>query len=83
MNTEVSTKSVDYTSKQIATTSNHHEEKSEEETHYPPERSVCVCPLPKSISREELMCYLYQFGPVKRRQFKRKYFLVEYYNRYL
>ncbi|EFN75206.1 speckle targeted PIP5K1A-regulated poly(A) polymerase [Harpegnathos saltator] len=81
MNSEVSTDtSVQHTSKQVATSSNNHDGKSEEGPFYPPERSICVSPLPKSVSRDELVHFLHQFGAVKRERFRRRSFIIEYYN---
>ncbi|XP_077264283.1 uncharacterized protein LOC143898580 isoform X3 [Temnothorax americanus] len=75
-----SAESVQHTNKQIATSSNHqHQDARSEQSsyegnqHYLPGKSVCVAPLPKNVSVEELVNYLRQFGTIKRQQlFKRR-----------
>lgn len=73
---------VKHTNKQIATSSKHQEtrseQKSHEEEHYLPEKSLCVAPLPKTVSPEYLVNFLHQFGTVKRQRFGRNFFWIEY-----
>lgn len=76
---------VKHTNKQIATSSKHQEtrseQKSHEEEHYLPEKSLCVAPLPKTVSPEYLVNFLHQFGTVKRQRFGRNFFWIEYNDR--
>ncbi|XP_025985835.1 poly(A) RNA polymerase, mitochondrial [Solenopsis invicta] len=77
-----SNESVKYKNKQIATSSKSQEtkieQKAHEEEHYLPGKSLCVAPLPKTISLDDLVKFLYQFGTVKRHHTGRNCFWIEY-----
>jgi len=84
---QCSAQSNKYMNNQIATSSNHQEGKSgqnsqEEDPYYLPGKSLCITPLPKTISREELLRFLHQFGSIKRQHFGRNSLWIEYYDRY-
>lgn len=86
MNSKSYVDTVKHTNKQIATSSKHQETRSEqkphrEDQHYLPGKSLCVAPLPKTISPEDLVNFLRQFGPVKRQHFGRNSFWIEYNDR--
>jgi len=58
------------------------EQKShEEDQHYLPGKSLCVTPLPQTVSLEDLVNFFYQFGTVKRQHFGRNIFWIEYNDR--
>ncbi|XP_011690925.1 PREDICTED: speckle targeted PIP5K1A-regulated poly(A) polymerase-like [Wasmannia auropunctata] len=82
MNSKPYIESVKYKNKQIATSSRHQEarseQKSHEDQHYVPERSLCVAPLPRTVSPEDLVNFFHQFGAVKRQHFGRNFFRIEY-----
>lgn len=78
--------SVKHTNEQIPTSSKYQEksrseQKSHEEDHYLPGKSLCVAPLPKTVSRQYLVNFLLQFGTVKRQHFGRNSFWIEYDDR--
>ncbi|XP_029679563.1 speckle targeted PIP5K1A-regulated poly(A) polymerase-like isoform X2 [Formica exsecta] len=52
----------------------------EEDQYYLPGKSLCIAPLPKTITREDLAKFLRQFGPVKRERFGRNSLWIEYYD---
>lgn len=85
MNSKSHVESVKHTNKQIATSSKHQETRSklyeENHQHYLPGKSLCVCPLPKTVSKEELVNFLRQFGTIKRQHFGRNSFWIEYNDR--
>lgn len=87
MTSKSSAEPVNYANNQVATSSNRLEVKSrenkfrEEDQYYLPGRSLCIAPLPKTISREDLERFLRQFGPVKRNRFGRNSLWIEYYDR--
>lgn len=85
MNSKSSTQPVNYANNQVATSSSRLEVKSREhkfrEEDYLPGKSLCIAPLPKTISREDLARFLHQFGPVKRDRFGRNSLWIEYYDR--
>ncbi|KAL6267455.1 hypothetical protein P5V15_000531 [Pogonomyrmex californicus] len=83
MNSKSYAESVKPTKEEIATSSKHQETKSDQtshkvDQHYLSGKSVCVAPLPKTISSEDLVNFLHQFGPVKRQHFGRNSFWIEY-----
>ncbi|GAB1866251.1 U6 snRNA-specific terminal uridylyltransferase 1 [Camponotus japonicus] len=86
MTSKSSAEPVNYANNQVATSSNRLEVKSgenkfrEEDQYYLPGRSLCIAPLPKTISREDLERFLRQFGPVKRDRFGRNSLWIEYYD---
>ncbi|XP_012215601.1 speckle targeted PIP5K1A-regulated poly(A) polymerase-like [Linepithema humile] len=85
LSVECSAQSNKHTNNQVATSSNHQEEKlgqksQEENPHYVPGKSLCISPLPETISREELLKFLYQFGSVKRHHFERNSLWIEYHS---
>lgn len=87
MNSKSSAEPVNYANNQVATSSNLLEVKShkhkfrEEDQYYLPGKSLCIAPLPKTVSREDLARFLRQFGPVKRDRFRRNSLWIEYYDR--
>lgn len=85
MNSKTYVNTVKQTNKQTATSSQHQEARSEqksyEEEHYLPGKSLCVAPLPKTVSPEYLVNFLRQFGTVKRQRFSRNAFWIEYNDR--
>ncbi|XP_070156568.1 speckle targeted PIP5K1A-regulated poly(A) polymerase-like [Polyergus mexicanus] len=85
MNSKSSAKLVNYANNQVATSSNDCEMKSREhkfreDQYYLPGKSLCIAPLPKTITRENLAKFLRQFGPVKRERFGRNSLWIEYYD---
>jgi len=59
-----------------------HEQKSHEEAqHYLPGKSLCVTPLPQTVSLEDLVNFFCQFGTIKRQHFGRNIFWIEYNDR--
>lgn len=86
MNSKSSAEPINYANNQVATSSNHREMKSrehkfrEEDQYYLPGKSLCIAPLPKTITREDLAKFLRQFGPVKRERFGRNSLWIEYYD---
>lgn len=86
MNSKSSAEPVNYANNQVATSSSRLEVKSREhkfreEDQYLPGKSLCIAPLPKTISREDLARFLRQFGPVKRDRFRQNSLWIEYYDR--
>lgn len=85
MNSKSHVESVKHTNNQVATSSKHQETRSEQishgEEHYLAEKSLCVAPLPKTVSLEDLVNFLRQFGTVKRQYLGRNSFWIEYNDR--
>ncbi|KYN31411.1 U6 snRNA-specific terminal uridylyltransferase 1 [Trachymyrmex septentrionalis] len=86
MNSQSYVESFKHKSEQIPTSSKYQvtnsEQKSfEEEQPYLPGRSLCVSPLPKTLSPMELVNFFRRFGTVKRQRFGQDFFWIEYTER--
>lgn len=87
MNSQSSVESVNCANNQVATSSNRPEVKPrehksrEEDQYYLPGKSLCIAPLPKTISREDLARFLRQFGPIKRERYGRNSLWIEFFDR--
>ncbi|XP_072753836.1 speckle targeted PIP5K1A-regulated poly(A) polymerase-like [Anoplolepis gracilipes] len=84
MNSKSSAEPVNYANNQAATSSNRpvksQEHKFREEDQYYLPKTLCIAPLPRTISREDLTRFLHQFGRVKRERYRRNSLWIEYYD---
>jgi len=86
MNSQSYDESFKHKSEQVPTSSKYQvtssEQKSlEEEQPYLSGRSLCVSPLPKTLSPMDLVNFFRRFGTVKRQRFGQDFFWIEYTER--
>ncbi|KAG5309855.1 PREDICTED: speckle targeted PIP5K1A-regulated poly(A) polymerase-like [Acromyrmex echinatior] len=86
MNSQSYNESFKHKSEQVPTSSKYQitnsEQKSlEEEQPYLSGKSLCVSPLPKTLSPMDLVNFFRQFGTVKRQRFGQDFFWIEYTER--